>query len=45
MRFVDASRFTADRAWGALDIAQIDSSTIRIHPRPLDRPALPMASE
>ncbi|MFC5183484.1 cupin domain-containing protein [Actinomadura harenae] len=31
MRFVDSTTFTADRAWGALDIAEIDNATVRLH--------------
>lgn len=31
MRFLDASTYTADRPWGALDIAEIDSATVRLH--------------
>lgn len=31
MRFVDASTFTAERAWGALDLAEIDDATVRLH--------------
>lgn len=31
MRFIDAGAFTADRPWGALDIAEIDQATIRLH--------------
>jgi mannose-6-phosphate isomerase-like protein (cupin superfamily) len=31
MRFVDAAGFTADRSWGALDIAEIDDATVRLH--------------
>lgn len=31
MRFLDAADFTADRPWGALDIAEIDPATIRLH--------------
>ncbi|MQY23932.1 cupin domain-containing protein [Nocardia macrotermitis] len=31
MRFLDASAFTADRPWGALDITEIDTATIRLH--------------
>jgi mannose-6-phosphate isomerase-like protein (cupin superfamily) len=31
MRFIDAARFTADHAWGALDIAEIQEATIRLH--------------
>lgn len=27
----DARRFTADRPWGARDIAEIDGATIRLH--------------
>ena len=31
MRFFDAARFTSDRPWGALDIAEIENATIRLH--------------
>jgi mannose-6-phosphate isomerase-like protein (cupin superfamily) len=31
MRFLDADTFTADRAWGALDITEIDGATVRLH--------------
>jgi mannose-6-phosphate isomerase-like protein (cupin superfamily) len=31
MRFLDAAGFTADRPWGALDIAEIDQATVRLH--------------
>lgn len=31
MRFIDASTHTADRAWGAVDIAEIDGVTVRLH--------------
>jgi mannose-6-phosphate isomerase-like protein (cupin superfamily) len=31
MRFIDAGGFTADRPWGALDIAEIDQATVRLH--------------
>ncbi len=31
MRFISARDFTADRAWGALDIAEIDDTTVRLH--------------
>ena len=31
MRFIDAGSFTADRPWGALDIAEIDQATVRLH--------------
>lgn len=31
MRFIDASTYTADRAWGALDLAEIDGATVRLH--------------
>jgi mannose-6-phosphate isomerase-like protein (cupin superfamily) len=27
----DSSRFRADRAWGALDLAEIDGATVRLH--------------
>lgn len=31
MRFVDAASYTADRPWGALDLAEIDDATVRLH--------------
>ncbi len=31
MRFVDAADFTAERPWGALDLAEIDRATVRLH--------------
>ncbi|QQP89071.1 cupin [Skermanella sp. TT6] len=31
MDFVTPNDFTADRAWGALDIAEIDGATVRLH--------------
>lgn len=31
MRFLDADQFTSDRAWGALDIAEIQDATVRLH--------------
>jgi mannose-6-phosphate isomerase-like protein (cupin superfamily) len=31
MQFVTPTDFTADRAWGALDIAEIDGATVRLH--------------
>jgi mannose-6-phosphate isomerase-like protein (cupin superfamily) len=31
MRFLEASDFAADRPWGALDIAEIDEATVRLH--------------
>lgn len=31
MQFVKPSSFTADRAWGALDIAEIEGATVRLH--------------
>lgn len=31
MRFIDAETYTADHAWGALDIAEINSATVRLH--------------
>ncbi len=31
MRFIDADSFTADRPWGALDVAEIEDATIRLH--------------
>lgn len=29
--FQDIKTFTADKAWGARDIAEIDSATVRLH--------------
>jgi mannose-6-phosphate isomerase-like protein (cupin superfamily) len=31
MRFFDAQSYTAERAWGALDVAEIDRATVRVH--------------
>lgn len=31
MRVIQASEFTTDRAWGALDIAELDDATVRLH--------------
>lgn len=31
MRFIDAGSYIADRAWGALDVAEIDGATVRLH--------------
>ena len=31
MRFLDATTYTADKAWDALDIAEIDHATVRLH--------------
>lgn len=31
MQFVNAADFTADRAWGALDLARIPDATVRLH--------------
>ena len=31
MQFIDAEQFTADRAWGALDVAEIEGATVRLH--------------
>lgn len=31
MRFINADTFRADRAWGALDVAEIDGATVRLH--------------
>ena len=32
MRIVrDASRFRAERAWGALDLTELDGATVRLH--------------
>ena len=31
MRLITADTFRADRAWGALDVAEIDGATVRLH--------------
>jgi mannose-6-phosphate isomerase-like protein (cupin superfamily) len=31
MQFIDVWSFTAERPWGALDIAEIDRATVRLH--------------
>jgi mannose-6-phosphate isomerase-like protein (cupin superfamily) len=31
MKLIHASDFTADRAWGALDIALLDGTSVRLH--------------
>ena len=31
MQFLKPSSFTADRAWGALDIAEIEGASVRLH--------------
>ena len=31
MRFMSAKEFTADRAWGAADVAEVDGATVRLH--------------
>lgn len=31
MRFIDPQEFTATRAWDALDVAEIDGATVRLH--------------
>ncbi|OLT56026.1 cupin [Corynebacterium sp. CNJ-954] len=31
MRFIDASTFTADRPWGAVDLGEFDTATARLH--------------
>lgn len=31
MRFLDATTYTADKAWDSLDIAEIDHATVRLH--------------
>jgi len=31
VQFIDAEQFTADRAWGALDVAEIEGATVRLH--------------
>ncbi|MGP9724271.1 cupin [Corynebacterium sp. AOP40-9SA-29] len=31
MRFINASEFTAERPWGALDLGEFDTATARLH--------------
>ncbi len=31
MQFIDAASFTADRAWGALDVLALQDATVRLH--------------
>jgi mannose-6-phosphate isomerase-like protein (cupin superfamily) len=31
VQFLSADTYTAERAWGALDIAEIDDATVRLH--------------
>lgn len=31
MKIIDADTFTADRAWGALDLVRIDDASVRLH--------------
>ena len=31
MKFIDPSVYRAERPWGALDIAKIESATVRLH--------------
>jgi mannose-6-phosphate isomerase-like protein (cupin superfamily) len=31
MRFLDAAAYTADRPWDALDLAELDTATVRLH--------------
>ncbi|MER6332750.1 hypothetical protein ABT298_26205 [Streptomyces sp. NPDC001034] len=31
MRFIDAASFTAERPWGAVDLAAVDDATVRLH--------------
>ena len=31
MQFIDATAFTADRAWGALDVLALQDATVRLH--------------
>jgi mannose-6-phosphate isomerase-like protein (cupin superfamily) len=31
MRFIDADTYTAERPWGALDIAEFEDATVRLH--------------
>ncbi len=43
MRIIRSKSFTAERAWGALDIASMDGITTRLHW--MDQPAVPLACE
>jgi mannose-6-phosphate isomerase-like protein (cupin superfamily) len=31
VRCIDASSYTAERPWGAMDLAKIDKATVRLH--------------
>lgn len=31
MRFIDARDYVADRAWGAIDVTEINQATVRLH--------------
>jgi hypothetical protein len=31
MRFIDATGFTGDRPWAALDLLALESATVRLH--------------
>jgi mannose-6-phosphate isomerase-like protein (cupin superfamily) len=31
MRFIDASTYSPQRSWAAIDIAEIDDATVRLH--------------
>ncbi len=31
MNIIDAHEFTAERAWGAIDIARFDGASVRLH--------------
>jgi hypothetical protein len=31
VRFIEASTYTPGRPWGALDLAEIDDATVRLH--------------
>ena len=31
MRFIEVGDHTADRAWGAIDVTEIDQATVRLH--------------
>lgn len=31
MRFLDAASFTAERPWGATDLADLEDATVRLH--------------
>ncbi len=31
MRFIEASSYSAERAWDAMDLAEIEVATVRLH--------------